>query len=254
MSIIRFETLAIALLSLSLLQAQPAPHFEVATLKVSPPPKTDLININLGTFRNGRLTLTNVTLKDAVKFAYELVSDDQLTAPAWNRSVRFDIEALAPPETPLAQIHLMTRALLAERLHLVVRREEKILRHLALVTTKGGPTIQPAKPGATLTPAGIQTRGHIAHNQMPISMLVTLLSRFERQTIIDQTGLNGQFEVKLEWSPDNAFPAEDPAAPPPERPSLFAAVQEQLGLKLEARRSPLEVLIVQQALKEPEGN
>ena len=65
-------------------RAQDAPRFDVATLKVSPPPKGDSFVINLGDFRNGRLTMTNVTLNDAIKFAYEIPSEDLLVGPDWN--------------------------------------------------------------------------------------------------------------------------------------------------------------------------
>lgn len=87
-----------------------------------------------------------------------------------------------------------------------------------------------------------------------MSMLASLLSRFERQMVVDATGLTGAYEVKLEWSPDRDVGAGDPSSPPPDRPSLFAAVQEQLGLKLEARRGPQQVLVVEQASKVPEAN
>lgn len=153
----------------------------------------------------------------------------------------------------MAQVHLMTRELLAERLHLVLRREEKTVRHLALVAGKDGAKLRRAKPDAAAS-KGPQAPGRIVHNQMPMSMLATLLSRFERQTIVDLTGLAGLFEVKLEWAPDRALQKEDLSGPPPDRPGLFAAVQEQLGLKLEGRRGPLEVLVVEQASKTPEGN
>ena len=101
---------------LSAFQDKNAARFEVATVKLSPPPDGNSLNINLGTFRNGRLTFNNVTLNDLIKFAYELVSDNQMTVPAWTGMVRFDVEALAAPDTPMPQLHLMTQTLLAERL------------------------------------------------------------------------------------------------------------------------------------------
>ncbi len=80
--------------------------------------------------------------------------------------------------------------------------------------------------------------------------LATLLSRFERETVIDLTGLEGQFEFKLEWTPDNGPAPPDGAS----APSLFTAVQEQLGLKLESRKGPLDVLVVDHAEKVPTEN
>lgn len=78
-----------------------SPAFEVATVKSSPPPEGDSININLGTVRNGQLTLTNASLSDCIRFAYGLVSDAQIAGPDWvkSKAVRFDIVAKAPPDT-----------------------------------------------------------------------------------------------------------------------------------------------------------
>lgn len=240
--------LALFALAASLASAQ---SFDVATVKLSPPPPGDTISINLGAFRDGTLTLTNVTLADTIKYAYELVSDEQLTGPDWIRRTRFDIVAQAPPSTPPAQLHRMAQALLAERLHLVLRRDQKVLPHLALVPGRGGAKL---KPSTQPQLQGIQTRGRINHKQMPTSLLVSLLSRFERQTIVDHTGLQDVYEIKLEWAPDNSLAAAVPNAPPPDRPNLFEAVQQQLGLKLEARRGPLEILAVVQAAQVPEDN
>jgi uncharacterized protein (TIGR03435 family) len=215
--------------------------FEVATLKLAPPPEGDSINIDLGTFRNGRLTLSNVTIADAIKYAYAVTSDEQLTVPDWNRSVRFNIVGLAPPETPRERLLEMTQSLLAERLGLKLRREKKAIRHLGLVAVK--PTMTAASPEAAATRPGHQVRGRINHNRMPMYQLAALLSRFERQT-----GLKGFFNVKLEWAPDNSLDAND------SRPSLFAAVSQQLGLKLESRRSPLDVFVVEQCSQVPAEN
>ncbi len=242
------------MVAVSVLCAQPQsqPRFEVATLKLSPPPEGDLINIDLGHFRNGRFTMANVTLNDAIKFAYELVSDDLLAGPDWNRSVRFDIAALAPSATPPDRLHMMVQALLAERLHLVVRQEERVLRYLALIPGKNGTRLVESKED--VPDPGPQVRGRIMHPHMTMALLVTLLSRFERQTIVDRTGLSGTFAVKLEWAPDATVMPGDLAGPPPERPSLFAAVKDQMGLRLESRRGPLKVLVVEQAAKIPIEN
>ncbi len=234
-------------------QPSPPEKFEVATVKLSPPPEGDLININLGRFQGGRLTMANVTLSDAIKFAYELVSDAQLSGPDWIKTIRFDIVAEAPPDTPMERLHLMMRALLAERLHLVLGHGQKVLPYLALVIGKGGPKLQKANADQPAN-QGFQVRGRINHNQMSMANLASLLSRFERQTVVDRTGLSGLFVVKLEWAPDNNLPRAEDAGPQPDRPSLFEAVEEQLGLKLESRRGPLEVLAVEQAAKVPDEN
>jgi len=197
--------------------------------------------------------MTNVTLNDAIKLAYDLPSDDLLVGPDWNKSARFDIVALAPAATSGDQLHAMVRVLLAERLHLVVRREQRIVRYLALVPGRNGARLPSSKESVPPN-AGPQVRGRIAHNRMTMSSLASLLSRFEHQTIVDLTNLSGPFEVKLEWAPDTALPQDDLNSPPPERPGLFAAVQDQLGLRLESRRGPLPVLIVEHAAKVPDEN
>ena len=101
-----------------------APAFDAATLKTSPPSTTDLININLGRIVNGRLTLTNASLSDCLKFAYGIVAEAQLAGPDWIRSkaIRFDVVAEAPAETPRPQMLRMLQALLAERLNVAVIR------------------------------------------------------------------------------------------------------------------------------------
>jgi uncharacterized protein (TIGR03435 family) len=213
--------------------------FEIATVNVSPPPVENLININLGSFQGGTLTFRNVTLNDVLKYAYELVSDDQLSGPAWIRETRFDIAAQAPPETSPAMLHAMTRELLIERFHLKMRREQKVMSHVALVVGVRGAKLLPASMPHSGAP---QLPGRIAHNQMPMSLLVSLRSRFDRQTIVDLTGLRGLYAVKLEWAPDG------------DGLNLFEAVQQQLGLKLEARRGPVEAWVVENGNRTPDAN
>ena len=227
------------------------PEFEVATLTLSPPPAGASISINLGTFQNGRFTLGNVTLNDAVLFAFDLPSKELLVGLDWSDTVRFDVEAIAPWDTPPGQLRLMVRHLLEERLHLATRTEQRTLRHIALVVGKGGSKLkastEPPMPTA-------QLRGRINHRRMQMRLLASLLSRFEQQLVVDRTGLDGFYEVQLEWAPDTAALPTDAIAPPPERPSLFAAVQEQLGLRLEGRRAPLDVVVIQAASPVPEAN
>ena len=233
--------------------AAQTPAFEAATLKLSPPPKEDRIVINLGRWQTGRFTMANVTLSDMMKFAYSVVADDQLVLPDWNRQVRFDVEATAPADTRMAELRVMLGALLNERLHLKLRREQRVLSYLALMQGKSAPKIIAVEPVGNPN-VGPQVRGRISHPQMSMQGLATLLSRFERQTVVDETGMAGVYSVNLEWSPDNFSSQPDANAPPPEHPSLFTAVSEQLGLKLESRRGPLEVLVVENASRVPEEN
>jgi uncharacterized protein (TIGR03435 family) len=239
------------------------PQFEVATVKLSPPLTGDAIPINLGSAINGTVTLTNTTLSECIQYAYGIVTGDLIAGPEWTKSreVRFDIVAKAAArDTPDDQLRLMLRGLLAERLKLMVHTEPREMPYLALTVAKNGPKLAPAKDNTDRRP---QVAGRIVHPQMPMSMLSTLLSRFERQTVIDKTGLRGPFSVDLQWVPDVLRERALQGGPPPvvngqpvdlSGPSLYTALQEQLGLKLESRKGPVDVLVIDHAEKVPAEN
>ena len=241
--------LATAIVATAEPQNAPAPAFDVASVKVSPPSQGDLININLGSIQHGTLTLGNASLSDCLRFAYSLPSDSQLAGPDWitSKAVRFDVIAKAAPETPRDDELRMLQALLNERFKLAFHREPREMSYFALVAGKNGPKLEPEKENAT--PFNGNGLSYIAQPHLSMLMLGTLISRFELHApVIDMTGLAGRFDVKLEWSPANARP-DAPAGP-----SIFTAVQEQLGLKLEARKGPVEVLVIDHAEKVPVEN
>ena len=231
--------------------AQSRPQFEVASVKPGAPvPFGDNININLGTVRNGMLTLTNATLNDCLRFAYEITSDQQIAGPDWmhDKSQRYDIVAKALPETPRTEMLNMLQALLTERFQIRMHREPRELSYYAFVPAKKGVKIEPSKEGGA-GPNERNVGGHITRRQITMTMLATLLARFELHGIVlDQTGLKGTYSVDLEWTPANAPVDATPG------PSLFTAVQEQLGLKLEARKGPVDVMVIDSALKVPVEN
>jgi len=246
------KTLCLAVLIAALASAQT--QFEVATVKLSQPPPGDRININLGNILNGRLTLTNATVADCIKFAYGLAADAQLSGPQWISSgeVRLDIVAQGAADTPREQLLVMLQALLADRIKLVVHREPHEMSYLALISGKNGPNLPLAEPGAANAISGA---GRINSPRMPMATLARLLSRFERQTVLDLTSLPGFYQVKLEWAWENKSPGAPPeTADPPPGPSLFVAIQQQLGLRLEARKGPVEVLVVDSASRTPAEN
>lgn len=246
----------LACAAMSRAQTGTAEHaeFEVASFKSSPPAQGPTIIINgLGTFRGGHLTFSNASLSDLLKFAYGITSDAQLAGPDWitSKTVRFDIEALAPVDTPRDRLALMLQALLADRLRLVLHREQRELRYLELVTGKNGPKM----PSAQDQPAqdtAYNVAGRIARKRISMPQLALLISRFERLPVIDMTGLDGFYEVKLEWVPSD-MSAQEPADTAA-GPSIYSAVQSQLGLRLESRRGPLDVLMVDSAQKVPTEN
>src|ERR1700722_10268134 len=133
---------AIVLMQSSASPQSPArPQFDVASLKPGQPIPGDKIYINLGSFSHGTLTLTNTSLADCLKYAFNLTNNDQLAGPDWIKSklVRFDIVAKAPPDTPLDQIRLMLQSLLTERFQLALHHEQRELSYVALVIGKKGP-------------------------------------------------------------------------------------------------------------------
>jgi uncharacterized protein (TIGR03435 family) len=228
-----------------------AQSFEVASVKVVPVVSGDLYNINLGTIQHDTVTLTNVSLADCVRFAYGLSSDSQLSGPDWIKSkeLRYDIVAKTAPGTTREQTLQMMQALLAERFRLALHPEQRVLGYYALVVGKGGSKMPLGKDGPAIAPAGVQGQFRIISNRMAMPTVVTLLSRYMRAFVVDQTGLAGDFEVKLVWTPDDRpIPDDERGA------SVFTAVEEQLGLKLVSRKGPMEVLVVDRAEKTPTEN
>ncbi len=235
------------------------PEFDVASLKPVVLDGADTYTANLGTYRDGVLTQTNTTLAECLRFAYEITSDDLVSGPEWikNKSVRFDILAKTTRDTPRGRALLMLRTLLEDRFKLVLRREPRVLSYYALTAPNGAQKLQPAQDPPVEGEVKLWL-GQIRHNHMSMLMLATLISRFTHTPVVDQTGLPGAFEVKLDWARDNSVPpaAAPGAAPaePADGPSIFEAVQKQLGLKLEKRKGPIDVLIVAHAEKTPVAN
>jgi uncharacterized protein (TIGR03435 family) len=227
--------------------AQPA--FDVASVKPSEPvPPGENYRANLGSAMNGRVQVTNGTLADCIKFAYGLVSDDQLAGPDWvkSRGFRYDIDGRAPASTPRDQLLLMLRAVLAERFHLVMHTESRPFAHLVLTVAKEGVKM---KRVADDSPSNMSYAiGHLTHSRGSMYILALLLSRQMRQLVLDQTGLPGFYQFELKWTPADAPEGTDTGPP------IFKAIQEQLGLKLESRKDGVDVLVVDSADRVPTAN
>jgi uncharacterized protein (TIGR03435 family) len=155
---------------------------------------------------------------------------------------------MAPGTTP-GEAPKMMQSLLAERFHLALHREKRELAYYALVVAKGGPKMPEANDAPAGVPAGVQGQLRIVSNRMPMSAVVTLLSRYMRAFVVDQTGLAGDFAVKILWTPDDRPVPEDQRGA-----SVFQALEEQLGLKLVSRKGPMEVLVVDRADQNPTEN
>jgi uncharacterized protein (TIGR03435 family) len=232
-----------------------AAAFDAASLKPAPPP-SGRITVDLGNSSHGRLTVTNVTLSECLRFAFKIYTDDQIVGLDWikDHNVLFNIVAQAPPDTPRDMLRRMAVTLLTERFQLALRRDTRELRYLALIVDKDGLKMHETKGDAPAS-AEIVRPGRIVYRHVSGQALAVILTRFTQQPIVDMTNLKGQYDVDLQWAPDtaNASPSTD-TADMSGAPSLFAAVREQLGLRLEARKGPMEVVVVDHANRVPIGN
>jgi uncharacterized protein (TIGR03435 family) len=163
--------------------SQPAairPEFDVASLKPVVLDGADTYTANLGTVRNGVLTMTNVTLADCLRVAYGIPTEDQIAGPDWIKSkgVRFDILAKAPPDTPREAAFRMLQPLLEQRFSLTSHREPREMSYLALTVAKSGPRMPVAKE----PPQGVNSHGgnRIYNYHIDMPMLAYLISRFTR--------------------------------------------------------------------------
>ena len=227
-----------------------APAFDAATVKMGGPvlPNGN-ININTGRILNGVVTLANATLSDCLLFAYSLTTADQIAGPDWinQKVVRFEVTGKAPPETPDDQLMLMLQTLLKERFQIAMHTEQRELTHYELVIGKSGPKLKESTVNA-LDATGAARLDGIKSNRMKMNKLAALLSRMTRMPVIDKTGLTGYYQIDLKYA-DERQPVENQVGP-----SVFTAVQEQLGLKLESKKSPVEVLVIDHAEKVPLEN
>jgi uncharacterized protein (TIGR03435 family) len=215
--------------------------FEAASIK----PNRSGSNDSSTHTTNGRITAENVSLKRLIERAYG-VADYTLSGPTWLGDDKFDIVASQPSGSTPGQMPTMLQSLLANRFGLMVHREPKSLPGYALVSGKKPPTLHEKPAGTGTSTSG--GRGTLKGTNVSMAYLADFLSRELDQPVQDQTSLPGVFDVSLEWSPDQTNPASD------RLPSIFTAVQEQLGLKLQAQKVIVDVLVIDRAERVPTEN
>ncbi len=234
--------------------AQPA--FEVASVKPASP---DATGVRINT-QQGKLTMANVPLRLCIQWAYQVQPFQISGGPGWLGTDKYDIVAKAEKPVPNDQMRLMLQTLLAERFKLTVHREMKESVEYALVVAKGGSKLHAAKGDEGSQMEG--GRGELVARGIALTMLARELSRTLGRTVKEETGLNGQFDFTLKWAPEVGMPmgmkeearmAVEPVASDPAGPSIFTAVQEQLGLKLESRKAMVEGLVIDRAEKASEN-
>jgi uncharacterized protein (TIGR03435 family) len=240
------------------------PSFEVTSVKLGDPNNP---HGGMGSGETGTFKATNVPLQMLLLFAYEIKNQQISGGPNWINSEKFTIEGKvtsARPDGPvdIGKVRLMIQSLLADRFKLVVHRSSREEKVYELVVKEGGSNMTkaegPSKDGRTglWVERGDEITG--AASAMP--PLVSYLSEQLQRIVIDKTNLKGKYDFVLKWKPDLGTPGGPPPiegnAPPTsdlsER-SIFAALQEDLGLRLQSAVDPVEILVIDHVQK-PDSN
>jgi uncharacterized protein (TIGR03435 family) len=229
--------------------AQAPIEFEVATIKPAPPQAEGRTSTRMSSDTDaGKLNYTNVNLKEVIGKAYK-VQQYQITGPDWMETERFDIVAKFPPHAAPDQLPPMLQALLADRFKLALHRETRELPMYALAVAKNGPKFKTTESETGISSNSSRTRWHVVA-KVSMHRFAEFLSDEAGRPVVDRTGLSGGYELTLDWAPDNAAAANDPTA----GPSLFTALQEQLGLRLDSTKGPVEMLVIDRAERTPTEN
>jgi len=249
---------------------QSAPRFEVASIKLNTTTRIPLSDAHLaflraagtGNARNGRFRaqgdVAAMPVSVLIQLAYN-VNDLQIDGgPFWVRADRYEVDARADGSATFEQMRTMLQSLLADRFKLTLRREIRPLPVYDLIAAKEGLKIAPMKEGSCVPPEQAKPFGPLSCGGVrkqfgserqvleavgiPMAKLVELFSDEVGRVVVDKTGFTHLFSLRLEFAPVAALqvaPSDSSA------PSLFTAIQEQLGLRLESTRGSVEVLVIE---------
>lgn len=244
-----------------------AQSFEVASIK---PNAANDHRVMVRMQPGGRYSATGMSTRMLITQAFDLREFQVIGAPDWTASDRFDINAKAESSveriTP-AQLRPMLKSLLVERFQLKYHEETKELPVYKLVVAKGGAKLKPSAapqgaPSGQPAPQMMRVgRGQLNANAATVASVARMISMQLGRDVIDNTGLEGNYDVNLEWTPEpgqgGGFPGPLPpgAVPPADNngPTLFTALQEQLGLRLESAKAPVTVLVIDSIAKPSEN-
>jgi uncharacterized protein (TIGR03435 family) len=238
----RLLSFLVALLAGSALaqQTPPAPSFEVATVKPAAPNQPG----NGINFNHNQVMLNNVTLRQAILYAYQLREYQLSGGPKWATSETFDIVGKAEASTKPDALRPMLQALLGERFQLTLRKETKPIPAYALIVARGGIKAEKAARddvnGSSAGAAMLNIRA------TSLKGFADILASKVGRLVVDRTATDGLFNCKLHFAPDNAPP--DTA-----EPNFFTALQEQCGLKLEPTTAPGDTFVIDRA-ERPSAN
>jgi uncharacterized protein (TIGR03435 family) len=257
--------IAIASLTIAATAAQPevpadqaptaTPTFDVASIRENLSDHNGRSHI-INSDHDGRFTTVNVPLGPTLQFAFGIPESQIDGIPSSLSSKKFDIEARSDPsidaqlkslpsDQAKAAKRRMIQTLLAERFKLESHTETRQLPIYNLVVSKNGTTLHPSKKSHAYN----VRRNRFSDEGAPMAVLAEQLAEVLGRPVFDKTGLTAQYDINLSWTPDSAAnPTSDSAGP-----DIFTAIQEQLGLKLEAAKGPVEILVVDH-IEEPTPN
>jgi uncharacterized protein (TIGR03435 family) len=215
--------------------AQTAPRFDVASIKPNNSGTASESEIRTS---KGRLIAVNVTLQRCIAGAYETPPNKIFGGPDWLDVDRFDIVALA--DQPVSDDHnmmVMLQAVLADRFKLATHPETRMTGGYVLEAAKNGPKLEKGDGGVASADNG---RGHLIVANTTMDRFAEVLSRQMHMPVLNRTDVEGSFHVRLRWSLNASLG---------DGPSLYTAIQEQLGLSLRPQKVPVEVIVVDHAEK-----
>jgi uncharacterized protein (TIGR03435 family) len=220
--------------------ADASPSFLVAAIRPSDPDATGGWSFES---EGHHIKCARATVADIMAMAYGVQVRQIVNGPTWLSKERYDINGV--PDVPgvpnVTQLRGMYQKLLAERFHLVLHREMREMPAYALTVAKGGPHLKVADRDEKLNTgnSGDGSQRTLRFTNMPMSEFAHNMEIYEDRPVIDQTALPGRYDFTLKWTYDISAKSE-PDAPP----SLFTAIKEQLGLRMDAVRGPAEVVVI----------
>jgi uncharacterized protein (TIGR03435 family) len=231
-------------------------EFEVVSVR---PHTSDSQAMSMVAQPGGRFVAVNMALRAVIRAAYQVQDDQIVDAPEWIAAEHFDIDARADaPGPPGPNLAARLHAMLAQRFGLVVHHDTRELAVYALVRAKRDRTLGPGIRETTCPPladdlarpercAGIGTGfGSLWTRGMPLAQFLLYLTPQLNRVIVDRSGLDQRYDIDLKWTPDPRGATAGPgaAATDPNAVSIFTALDEQLGLKLESTHAPVDVLVI----------
>ena len=228
-----------------------APEFAAVSVKPSGPDSGSGIRTSPDS-----LTMLSVTLKTCIRNAYHMQEYQISGGPGWIDSDKYDIVAKAPGKARDAELMLMLQKLLSDRFKLVVSPEKKVGAIYALTLVKNVTKLQAVSGGED---SYRMHKGKMTGKGVTLASLAEMLSSVVKRPVVDKTGMAGAFDIRLEWAPDTRSVAVAPDRPEAQPsgdgsiPSIFTALQEQLGLKLVAERGPMDTLVIKQVERASEN-